>query len=67
MSELLTVCDVASMLRVHERTVRRYLSSGRLRGDRLPHDDGYGEWRITPADVDNFLSGKINIAESTVR
>lgn len=46
--QLLTVNDVAALLRVSPRTVRRWIETGKLRATRLP---GRGAYRIQPADL----------------
>lgn len=46
----MTVDEVARILRVDERTVRRWLASGTLRGART-----MGAWRISRDDLHAFL------------
>lgn len=58
MNDLLTVCEVAAILRVDERTVRMYLTAKKLFGQRLPHKNGYGEWRIPRDAIDCLLAGR---------
>lgn len=48
----LTVKEVASLLRVSNRTVYRWLTEGRLKGRKIR-----GGWRISTADLENFLDG----------
>ena len=50
---LLTVPEVASMLRVNPETVRRMLRNGRLRGT-MPVSPRAG-WRITESEVRRLL------------
>jgi excisionase family DNA binding protein len=57
MADLLTVEEVASMLRVHHSTVRRFIADGQLTALRL----GGKVYRISRDDVERFL------AESEVR
>jgi excisionase family DNA binding protein len=52
-SALLTVEEVAQLLKVHENTVRIWLRSSQLAGIRLGR-----EWRITRADLDRFLADR---------
>ncbi len=49
--ELLTVSEVASVLRLSERKVRRLVNNGELKGVQL----GERILRIRPADLDAFL------------
>jgi len=52
--ELLTRKEVAKRLRVHERTVERWLAKGDLKGSKL----GTGKtalWRIPTKEVEAFL------------
>lgn len=48
--QLLTVDEVASRLRVHEWTVRRWLKVGELDGYKIAR-----KWRIRPSAVHRFL------------
>lgn len=43
--------EVASVLNVSERRVRRWLLERRLRGTRAP----FGQWRISAAEVERFV------------
>jgi excisionase family DNA binding protein len=52
MDTLLTVKEVASRLRVHPSAVRRYVTAGELRADRLGRN---GPWRISEASLVEFL------------
>ena len=49
---LLTIEEVATILRVHTRTVTRYIESGRLKASKL------GVWRIKQSSLDG--SGRHN-------
>lgn len=53
MNELFTVDQVAKMLDMHPRTVRRYIREGQLRAAKVG-----GEWRIRREDADMFMGGK---------
>jgi len=55
MDKLLTIKEVAKILRVSERSVNRYIESGRLRASRI------GQWRIKQSDLDKFLKKNLNI------
>lgn len=51
--EYLTPREVAEKLRIHERTVRRLLSSGKLPGVRI----GEKTWRISAAALRAYIEG----------
>jgi len=52
--KLLTIKEVAKILRVGERSVLRYIESGRLRASRI------GQWRIRESDLEKFLKESSN-------
>ncbi|MEQ8542029.1 MAG: helix-turn-helix domain-containing protein [Coleofasciculus sp. D1-CHI-01] len=52
--QLLTTAEVAQRLRVHQRTVQRWISSGRLPATKV----GPRIWRISPEDLKKFLGNK---------
>ncbi|MDB5260280.1 MAG: hypothetical protein JWN37_511 [Candidatus Nomurabacteria bacterium] len=57
--EFYTRSEVATYLRVHERTIMRWLKSGALKGYKL----GEGKtavWRIRKSEVENFLKKHIS-------
>jgi excisionase family DNA binding protein len=53
--KLLTVEEVAAILRVSYRTVVRYIESGRLRASKI------GVWRIKQSDLNKFLEETSNV------
>lgn len=53
--KLLTIEEVAEILRVSSRSVNRYIESGRLKASKL------GVWRIKRSDLDRFLEETSNI------
>ena len=53
--KLLTIEEVAEILRVSSRSVNRYIESGRLKASKL------GVWRIKQSDLDRFLEETSNI------
>ncbi|XOB40568.1 MAG: helix-turn-helix domain-containing protein [Candidatus Nealsonbacteria bacterium] len=55
MDKLLTIKEVAKILRVSERSVNRYIESGRLRASRI------GQWRIKQSDLNKFLDKYSNV------
>jgi excisionase family DNA binding protein len=52
MEQLLTVPEVAAVLRVDDNTVRRWIRRGRLHGMKL---GGPGGYRVRRSDLDAFL------------
>ena len=54
MNKLLTIRQVAEYLKVSERTVLRYIESGRLQASRI------GQWRIKESDLNKFLKDNLN-------
>ncbi len=52
---LLTVPQVAERLQVNERTVSLWLRKGHLRGFKIGK-----EWRVSAADLGNFLEASAN-------
>ena len=53
--KLLTIEEVAEILRVSTRTVVRYIESGKLKASKI------GVWRIKQSDVDVFLEDTSNL------
>ncbi|MBI3335592.1 MAG: helix-turn-helix domain-containing protein, partial [Candidatus Portnoybacteria bacterium] len=54
-NKLLTIEEVAEVLRVSTRSVTRYIESGRLTASKI------GVWRIKQSDLDDFLNKTSNI------
>jgi excisionase family DNA binding protein len=52
--QLYTIEDVAKILKVHDRTVRRYMKSGELQGINLGTDDK-PNWRFSEEDIKVYL------------
>lgn len=55
MKKLLTLKETAKILRVSERTIMRYLKSGKLKASRA------GQWRIGENDLKKFLEKYSNV------
>jgi len=53
--KLLTIKEVAQILRVSKRSVNRYIESGKLKASKI------GQWRIKQSDLDEFLEKNLNI------
>jgi len=49
MDKLLTIKEVAQYLRVSERSIDRYIKSGRLKASKI------GQWRISEKDLKEFI------------
>lgn len=54
MAEIYTIEEVAKRLKVHDRTVRRYIKSGDLKAVNLG-SDSQPNWRIQEEDFLSFL------------
>jgi len=55
MEKLFTLKETAKILRVSERTIMRYLKSGKLKASKL------GQWRIKESDLNKFLEKHSNV------
>lgn len=55
MSELLTVAEVADILRVDDTTVRRWVKQGALEAVVLPHVNERQAYRIKRETIDKML------------
>ena len=53
MDKFYTVNDIAQMTQLSTRTIRRYLSSGTLNGQKIGR-----QWRFTEADLATFLDNQ---------
>jgi excisionase family DNA binding protein len=56
MEELLTVSEVAQVLRVDDTTVRRWVKQGTLEAVILPHINARQGYRIKKSTLDALLS-----------
>ena len=54
MEKLFTLKETAKILRVSERTIMRYLKSGKLKASKV------GKWRIKQSDLEKFLKESSN-------
>lgn len=54
MDKLLTLKETAKILRVSERTIMRYLKSGKLKASKI------GQWRIKEKNLEEFLNERSN-------
>jgi excisionase family DNA binding protein len=61
MDKLLTIKEVAKILRVSERSVNRYIEAGRLRASRI------GQWRIKESDLEKFLKENSNVKNKATK
>jgi len=55
MEKLLTLKETAKILRVSERTIMRYLKSGKLKASKA------GQWRIGQNNLNKFLEQYSNV------
>ena len=55
MDKLFTLKETAKILRVSERTIMRYLKSGKLKASKV------GQWRIKESDLEKFLKQNSNV------
>lgn len=53
--KLFTIEEVAEILRVHTRTVTRYIEAGKLKASKI------GVWRIKESDLNTFLEETSNV------
>ena len=53
-NKLLTLKEAAKYLRVSERSINRYIESGRLKASKI------GQWRISQKDLEAFLNSTKN-------
>lgn len=56
MEELFTVVEVSERLKVPQRTVKRWLLSGQLRGLKAGR-----KWRVKPSTIEAFLLASADI------
>lgn len=57
MNDLLTVSEVADILRVDATTVRRWVKNDVLEAVILPHQNKRQSYRVKRAELDKILSG----------
>ncbi|MDQ2903512.1 MAG: helix-turn-helix domain-containing protein [Ktedonobacteraceae bacterium] len=63
MSELLTVSEVARILRVDDTTVRRWVKQGVLEAIVLPHVNERQAYRVRRSTLEKLIGSPINVAE----
>jgi excisionase family DNA binding protein len=66
MSDLLTVSEVADLLRVDDTTVRRWVKQGVLEAVVLPHVNERQAYRIKRETIDKLL-GESNASQPAVQ
>jgi len=52
-----TIPEIAEMLNVSERSINRYIKSGKLRASKI------GWWRIKKSDLEEFLNNTSNLSK----
>lgn len=60
MDKLFTLKETAKILRVSQRTIMRYLKSGKLKASKI------GQWRIREKDLEKFLKENSNIKKEII-
>ena len=56
---LMTVADVAGLLKVHKRTVLDLIAAGNLRAVNVGGARTHGaRWRVAQRDLDNFIDSR---------
>ncbi|MFA6909138.1 MAG: helix-turn-helix domain-containing protein [Patescibacteria group bacterium] len=55
MEKMMTLDEVSHYLRISQRTIFRYIKSGKLRAYRI------GQWRVTETDLKAFLKKVSNV------
>lgn len=63
MSELLTVPEVAHILRVDDTSVRRWIKQGSLEAVVLPHLNQRQAYRIKRTTMEKILGERVELAE----
>jgi len=56
--KLFTIEEIANILRVHTRTVTRYIESKKLKASKI------GEWRIKESELNSFLENTSNVKKT---
>ena len=64
MSELLTVSEVADILRVDDTTVRRWVKQGALEAIILPHVNERQAYRIKRETLNKLLAGQTELTHA---
>lgn len=59
LDKFLTIQETAKKLRVSERTIMRYIKSGKLRASKL------GQWRIQESDLQLFFNTYSNLTKKS--
>ena len=63
MSELLTVSEVARILRVDDTTVRRWVKQGALEAVVLPHVNERQAYRVRRSTLEKLIGSPIQLSE----
>lgn len=64
MNDLLTVTEVADILRVDPTTVRRWIKNGVLEAVSLPHKDKRQAYRIKRETVEKLLESTLSVVSA---
>ncbi len=60
-NDIMTVDQVSNILKLHAKTVRRYIKEGKLEANKVG-----GQWRVTQENLNRFLGTEQDIPESIV-
>ena len=63
MSDLLTVSEVAAILRVDDTTVRRWVKQGALEAVVLPHLNQRQAYRVKKQTLDKLLNAQLVVSQ----
>ena len=63
MSDLLTVSEVARILRVDDTTVRRWVKQGALEAIVLPHVNERQAYRVRRSTLEQLIGSPINVTD----
>lgn len=64
MSELLTVSEVARILRVDDTTVRRWVKQGALEAVVLPHVNERQAYRVRKSTLEKLIGTPVELVEA---
>jgi len=60
-SDLLTIHEVATILRVDDTTVRRWVKQGSLKAVTLPHINERQGYRIRRSTLEDLIGSEVNL------
>ncbi len=60
--KFMTVEEIATLLRVKERTILEYLRNGKMQGVNIGSNGSGTRWRIPEESVEQFIADRMNSA-----